>query len=242
VLRVDRKGGADGAGRGMINIGSGSTLLNACMLGWLTGEWGEPEGQFVLSRGIGASSDEPSGSSTAMRGFGMVLPVQSVYRCWRTPRGREVARRCALREYAMHECVSQPVALITEDIFRNGTPPIDERQEAAYWDAANQSIAGYGSRKLGQDNMLNLAAAWKGVTGFLGWGAVDAKLKASPDLRGHIAYILGRRYLNLKKPAEAATFFRTAVGDLGSEHPTAKLATEELARLNGPASPQSSAH
>jgi hypothetical protein len=84
--------------------------------------------------------------------------------------------------------------------------------------------------KLKTAQLISLVLTWKGTTNFLGWSGLAPNL--DPSLRGPLAYVLGHRYsLRLKKPAEAITFFQTAVRDAPPNSALGRLAQAEIDRL-----------
>ena len=84
--------------------------------------------------------------------------------------------------------------------------------------------------------MFPLALAWKGNAGSLGWGALAPVVP--PEARGPLAYAMGLRFVKLNKLADAKSLFRAAIADVPANSPLARLATVELAKLDGKLAPK----
>jgi tetratricopeptide (TPR) repeat protein len=149
---------------------------------------------------------------------------------WRTPRGREVARKLALREVTLPESYRLPLVLVGATWLQQSAMPVGltPEQEALIWDTADRSYQAYSSGKLGLDQLFQLAATWKGTTTLL-WASATGKME--PALRGPIAYLFGQRFLRLNKPKDAETFFRAALTDAPPDSPLRQLTQTELKRL-----------
>lgn len=160
------------------------------------------------------------------------LPTGLLREMWRTPRGMACARKLAFQELSYSESLLLPIILAGTEIAHQGAMPRDlsPEQEAVLWTATERTYRAYLEEKLQVPQMIGLALTWKGTTNFLGWGGVASALQ--PSLRGPLAYVLGQRYLTrLQKPAEALTFFETAVRDSSSDSSLKKLAQAEVDRL-----------
>ncbi|MBM4034856.1 MAG: serine/threonine protein kinase [Planctomycetes bacterium] len=150
---------------------------------------------------------------------------------WRSARGRDLARRIAFRELSYPEFIRLPVALCFNHVLRadalGGTP--SEEQDALAWGVAQDFVGLYCEGRLSVAQVAQAFLTWKGTTNFLGWAGLAPSLE--PKSRGPLAYLLGRRYLRLGKPKEAADFFRTALADAAPDSPLRRLAQAELDRL-----------
>lgn len=92
------------------------------------------------------------------------------------------------------------------------------------WDTFNTG-------KLGESQYVKLGMTWKGSTDIYGWKGVADDLQPHAELRAPLAYFYGLRYVQLKKPAEAEMFFRTALADAAPASPLQRLARSELDKL-----------
>jgi hypothetical protein len=165
-------------------------------------------------------------------------PSPAVLRgAWRTPNGKDCARRIAFldaapAEYSLLPAVAGMAERMRQDALGGTTSP---EQDEVVWQATRTCFDFMQKGKLSQAHLLQLAFAWKGQTGFVGWGGAAAKL--DPALRGPLAYVLGHRYLRLKsadqkvRRADALTFFRTAQKDALPGSPLQRLALQEVKRL-----------
>jgi hypothetical protein len=86
--------------------------------------------------------------------------------------------------------------------------------------------AAFKAGTLKETQLFNLGMSWKGTTNFLGWASVKDALK--PELRGPIAYLLGNRFLKLKRPEDAKEFFRIALQDAPNDSLLQRLARTAL--------------
>jgi hypothetical protein len=104
-------------------------------------------------------------------------------------------------------------------------------QEQLVRELAQRVFIRYSRGELTQGQLLKIVMTWKGVTDVFGWGGVADSLTPAADLRGPWAYQFGHRYLQLKRPADAETFFRTALDDAPPGSVLHRLAQAELDRL-----------
>ncbi len=155
---------------------------------------------------------------------------------WRTPRGREWARRHAFRDLTYAESARAPAFLVVSEAIRQqiSADPLTKEQDDLIWQLVEGFYFAYLEDPDGAaEQLVPLAATWfgKGSPTILAhaWQSVAPKLKSS--VRGPVAYVFGLRYrLKLKKPAkETAVFFQTALADAPPES-ALRLAQEELDR------------
>jgi tetratricopeptide (TPR) repeat protein len=151
---------------------------------------------------------------------------------WRTPRGRECARRIAFQQGTLADHQRTPLIVLVAEMGRHtalggeATPA----QEELLWQATRATLEAFFQGKVTHVQAMQLALTYKGTTGFLGWGGVAPRLK--PGLRGPLAYFFGHLYLRRKQRGEAATFFRTALKDAPAGSPLERLARDEIRRLD----------
>jgi hypothetical protein len=153
---------------------------------------------------------------------------------WRTPRGKELARKIAFREISLQEILgSAPSLLMTEwtsqGAFRGKPTP---EEEELMWKMFREGYDLYMAGKIATLDFLPLGLTWKGVSGPLGWGGVSKKLDRS--LYGPMSYMFGHRYLTLKRQDDARRFFEAARDDASRPpgHPVVRrLAEGELKKL-----------
>ena len=225
--------------------GMGMTYLSALIS--LTGELSDADietyarrlGERVIGSGRFANLKGVSGESilsgnlaaSAMR----LLPPGTipavVHGMWRSPRGREMARKAAFQELPFPQFARVPVLLGFVEgarglLFRDG---LSAEHEAILWQLANDSLDAHISGRVGMAQVAQALLAWKGTTNLLGWGGLALTLE--PRLRGPAAYMLAHRYLQLKRPQDAAALFGTALADAPPDSPLKRLAAAELARL-----------
>lgn len=211
----------------------GTTALYRLMLGGLTGEITDQDVEEVLSQSLTPYEDAPAevyGGSQAAR-FAKLLNLRAaVFReMWRTPRGREWARLIAFSDLSIAEFVRMPVFLCAAETLHQGALPgkLSPEQDELIWNSVQAGYSAYLAGKIKDGHLLAIGSAWKGlnIPGF-GWDAVASGLE--PSVRGPMAYIAGQRYLRLKKPQEAAQFFRAALADAPPDSSLRRLAQAEL--------------
>jgi hypothetical protein len=160
------------------------------------------------------------------------FPPSALREMWRTPRGREYARKIAFRDLNFAEHVRAPWLLIGAEIVRQEAfaGDLSAEQDELVWQTAGAGFALYAGGKISTSQAAELGLAWKkGITGFLGWASVAPTLP--PEVRGPLAYLFGCRLLRLNKPREAEEMFRSALADAPKDAPLRRLAQAELDRL-----------
>jgi tetratricopeptide (TPR) repeat protein/predicted Ser/Thr protein kinase len=210
--------------------GSISPLLHYLILAALTGQLTDAEAARLQGQIVTNLAAEGTVARFIQLLSGQLPP--SIYRdMWRTPRGKDVARRLAFRDLSYLDYYRQPVALmLTEGMHQVALPgDLPAEQEQLLWDLANALLDATMSGKLGTVEMTTLAMTVKGVP--LGWPAVRDKL--APPVRGPLAYVFGRLYLRKDRPKEAEAYFRTACDCADPASPLYRLANAELERLKG---------
>jgi hypothetical protein len=162
---------------------------------------------------------------------GLRLDPAVIRGMWTSPRGRDLARQVAFLDLKPVDHFRTPVRVLLYETVRQGAfagmPTRDE--DEVIWQMVLSGGDLLFSRKLGKTQFLQLALAWGGTTGSLGWAGVAPKLP--PEVRGAAAYVLGRKYLAAGKTADAAALFRTARSDSPPDSPARRLAAAELEKL-----------
>jgi tetratricopeptide (TPR) repeat protein len=205
-----------------------SGTLTALILGSLTGDLSDPQAEAaVTSLFANVTSDAPV---SVARGVYPVSPAV-VRAMWRSPRGREWARRFAYLDLSFADAARVPAELgvaelLRQDAFLDG---LSEDQDALVWKTCEDTLAAVVAGKMAKPQALQLLLTWKGTMDFFGWRSLAPTL--SPSLRGPIAYLCGHRYLCLNRPKDAAGLFRTALADAPPDSALRRLAQADLDRL-----------
>ncbi len=218
--------------------GGGYTLLHLLILGSLTGELSDRETDDALIQlftlGDGLASPRDSNSPVARLAKMLDLRPAVFREMWRTPRGREWARRIAFRDLGYADYVRVPIFLCAAEYAHQAALPgkLSPEQDELIWKWVQDSHAAFLAGQIKPNHLLALGSVWKGlnIPGF-GWTQVARALP--PAWRGPTAYLFGHRYLRLGKPKEAAAFFRTARDDAPANSALRRLARAELERLKG---------
>ncbi len=208
----------------------------------------DPDGRLanlVLGGLLGELTDAEVGSATVLASFSLSraglgslvqlipLPPAALRDMWRSPRGRDYARKIAFKSISFRDYKRAPLFLLAYEIARAGAfaAELSPEQDTLLWKLAEDVYELFIQGKLGKTQLVQLGLAWHGSAGGLGWGAVARVLP--PAQRGPLAHVLGHRYLRLKRPKDAETFFGTALADASANPPLKKLAQAELDRLKG---------
>ena len=161
-----------------------------------------------------------------------------------TPRGREFARKLALRQVSLRDYIVEPLrlnldaavhvsAIDREFSFRPDSP--SPETDRLVWEAVRGLTAAYDNRQLSDVDVTQIGLSWLGlVDPATTWKALSSHVGAG--LSPLIAYGFGRRCLKLAKDQSAVAFFREVVGALPPEHHTSRLARAELEHLQTSAS------
>lgn len=145
---------------------------------------------------------------------------------WRTPRGKEFARKIALQSCAFQEYVRLPLTLFLEEFARDETlgSAMAAEQTALLRQFADDSVTAVMVGKLQAFQYLQLAYLWKrGPAPLFG---INALKSLNPDLRGPAAYFMGLRFQRMNLPAEQV--FRVALECAPKSSPLERLARTAL--------------
>jgi tetratricopeptide (TPR) repeat protein len=159
-----------------------------------------------------------------------MIPTAAYREMWRSPRGREAARKLALLDLSYAESQRLPfVLLLAETFHQSALPgPLSAEQDRVLWELAQALHRSYVAGELKVEQLAQLGFTWRGTSTLLWSGARDS-LRA--ELRGPMGYVFGCRYRVLNQPREAEAFFREVVGDSTVDARVRRLAQEELDRL-----------
>jgi len=208
----------------------GFSLYYRLLTGSLSGEMTNEEATEIWQRLLLLVTDDPLMTQVAAT----VQFSPSILRgTWSSPRGREWARKVVFLEIHPVECTRIPLRLIAYEKLRQelcDSKPTPEQDEIL-WQAVLRSGDLFFEGKLTKVQMVQLAFAWKGTAGSLGWKALAGVVP--PEARGPLAYAMGLRFVKLNQPADARGMFKTAITDAPPKSPLSRLAGEELAKLEG---------
>jgi tetratricopeptide (TPR) repeat protein len=203
-------------------------VMNALILGSLCDDLSDAEAEAVLARYFSTlASDSPVATLKAA----YPVPPALFRAMWRSPRGREWARRFVYLDLSFADYLRVPALLMLAEVGRQDAFPdgLSPEQDALLWKTCEDTFAGLLGGKLGKTQCLQLLLTWKGSMDFFGWKSLAPTL--APDRRGPLAYLVGRRYLRLNRSQDAAALFRTALADAPPESPLRRLAQAELDQL-----------
>ena len=211
---------------------SGLEMVQFLMLASLTGEISDAETNrifFWFTNRAGGGADIIT--VQAVVSLMQKDIISSIFRkMCQNPRGKEVARSIALQTVGLTETYQHPMFLCVYEVAHQGAfePDLPPEQDEFLWSFAADSYAGFLSGKVTKPQFISLALTWKGTTGPLGWDGVAPGIE--PALRGQLAYLMGRRFQRLSRPADATKFFETVMKDSLPDSLLRRLAQAELAK------------
>ena len=152
---------------------------------------------------------------------------------WRTPSGREWAKRYAFDLITMRERVQSPAVLCGGEFIRRnafGEVYEDGQGEIAADVARKVLLGAVFDGTFTSAQLVQFGLTWKGSFGFLGWGALAPTLP--PELRASSAYIMGHRALRLNQPGPATDLLKLAASLREANPKVAERATADLKLLD----------
>ncbi|HUU43552.1 MAG TPA: tetratricopeptide repeat protein, partial [Planctomycetota bacterium] len=227
---LGRPGGRKGSPFTTLHVPAyGQDYLQFVMVGSLAERLTEEDVKGVLDETLGAGGQGALPPVLAERMTETLAPVMCAM--WRTPRGREYARQIMFREVPFVDAIRLPGVLMVTDYLKRYAfdDKVSEDQDRLLVKLGEDVWDEVRGRRLGKTGLMCMFFAWKGTTGFLGWGGVKDRL--SPALRGPAAWVLGHRYLRLGRPDDAVTFFTTAAELAPPDSTLRRLAADALKRL-----------
>jgi tetratricopeptide (TPR) repeat protein len=203
-------------------------LYYAILLGSLSDSLSDSDAEAMLKQLANAASSDP----TIVQVFSTLqIRGEHVRSMWQSSKGQEYARKVAFLDISAKEYFRVPVQLIgyeklRRDVFAGKSTPA---QDEICWQACTGLTTDVFDKNISRTNAVQIALGWKGTFGFLGWGGAQASIPKTT--RGPLAYLMGFRYVTLKKPGEAKQLFQQAVQDAEPGSDLAKLAAAEAAKL-----------
>jgi hypothetical protein len=192
------------------------------------------EGKAILTRAIDSFLGDAALKRAVLLGATLEPSTCTAYgTMWRTERGRKLARRYVLHEVPFPEAVRLPVFLHAHEVIRQQafggefTPDEDE----LVWELIQKTYAlvreGKAKKADLKTDLAPLGIVWQFGRSF-GGPLLPAQLDPYPEVRGPLAYVLGRRCLGKKRKEEAQSLFRTALQDAGPGTALGRLARSWL--------------
>ncbi len=173
--------------------------------------------------------------------FNKMMRPSMLRATWRSPRGRDMARRQAFRDQPFSEALRVPlflgwIAFIREICF-DPTVPFSDEQDEVIWRMSTVIYEAYRNGVLTERYFLPFAAIVQGNPNSpgMGWREVAVLLEKLPELRGPLAYVFGARYVKKGDPKTALLFYRSALADAARDPAQPllqRLAQAEIDRLS----------
>ena len=167
--------------------------------------------------------------------------ARSVRQMWLTDRGRRWASAMATGEASLRDRVLVPIKLAGmayATITAFGEPyggQVPPEIEPEMWLGLGETVdRAIGSGDWSDRQTMQLGLAWKGQSGFLGWGGVRATM--DDPFRARMALLLGCRERTKGRPEVARSYFEEAASLAGADPKTVAAARSQLAELDAAAS------
>jgi hypothetical protein len=135
-------------------------------------------------------------------------------RCaWSSERGHDYARKIALLDISFAEAIQIQMPLTVAGICRHGAfgGTLTREDDELIWTMLQSLYRDYVDRKLNEINMIQLMGTWLGNLNRFTWPLAARQIQ--PAVRGTAGYVLGSRYKQLGRPADARSFFEAALKD-----------------------------
>ena len=189
----------------------GMGMQSASILASLSGELTEDDVHAMVDQVIGslATSFPPVALfKNRLMPFGELTKV--FREMWRTPRGRDYARRIALLNISYLDFHRTQVLLSLAEAIHQGAFPgeLSPERDTFIWTVVSYLLAEYGAGRLAPGDLVKALLAWNGTTNALGWQGLAPRL--GERVRGHAAFIYGMRLRGLGRAADAVSLLRTA--------------------------------
>ena len=204
--------------------------LNCFLLHSLAGELEASDVQGALGRALFASEATSSQAEVFLR----LLPADDLLAgaraAFASPRGHHFVRQYALRQLSFRDTVRSPPTLMLHGLLTHDSrQPLSEEQDVMVWQACQAWLDAYAEQKVSNMAVVQTLLTATGNKSPFSWGSLAPTLQ--PSLRGSLAYGFGHRYLVLKQVADAKDFFQEALTNASPDTVLAKLAKEEIAKL-----------
>jgi hypothetical protein len=156
------------------------------------------------------------------------LPPTLLRDMLQSARARECVRQIAFRTIGYGDFLRAPRVIMASALIRRSlfVDKCSKEQDELIWKLVNDLLTAHMNGQLSDRQLGDLALAWKGASGTLGWKAVEKSLDAS--ICGPSAYLLGFRYRQLGRAQEAREFFTIARESAAASSVLRRLAEAEL--------------
>jgi tetratricopeptide (TPR) repeat protein len=209
-------------------MSGGIWVLNILIAGAFSDELADRQIQLLLDRLLPTYGGD---AALNLVKNSVNLPVGLLRDCWKTPRGKVIARQIVFQDSSFAEYLRSPAVLFIAELFHRDAfgGSMTPQLETLVWKLADDMIRASTTGTLKEGQLLLVASTWKGVTNLFGWSGVQKSLPQS--IRGPLAYVMGHRYMKRDNPAEARKFFEQARKDAESSSELHRLAQAELDRM-----------
>ncbi|MFO0950561.1 MAG: hypothetical protein U0835_05295 [Isosphaeraceae bacterium] len=156
---------------------------------------------------------------------------------WSNPRGKEYARRIAVRDISYGDSLTVQIPLASSEVVRWGSFGDDftEEDDALLWGMSQDLVDAYIHGKIKFSHLIALQNVWMsaGAGGASRWWLFGSK-PLSQENRGRAAYFLAHRRLRKNRKAEAQSFFKIALDSATPETSLQRRARAGLERASAP--------
>jgi hypothetical protein len=151
---------------------------------------------------------------------------------WRTPRGKEMAKRYILREFTLRESIIKPGCLILYQGILTGAlrgRPITQDIDEDLFSNCEKIVDDFDSGQFGDDEVIEIMHLWRGRYRQTAWEGLSKKL--DPERVGGLAYVIGMKSLADGEMKSARTLLQKVVENESSPDSARQDAQRELDKL-----------
>ncbi|MBC7851914.1 MAG: hypothetical protein IAF94_00615 [Pirellulaceae bacterium] len=187
------------------------SLLSISQLGSLSGEFNEKDTRAMVDEVCRNAGDLfPAARIANFLFFPPEAPL-AFRQMWRTPRGKEAARRIVFRQCRVEEMHVEQVHLSCLETIRYGAfdGQMTEDQEQLVWNGVVAMVAAYRAKQTNWATHLTpMFLAWLGHYPQQNWPSLEREFeKAFSGQLAIFCYILSRRYKQLGSRDEQSAYF-----------------------------------
>lgn len=205
-------------------------LLNTAFLGFLTDTIKEPDLESLL-RSMMQSLEFGNLALAYLNRTEIDSMTRTMYKVGQSAKFKEFIRDYSFQSIRFRDCFDRPIRLFGIDAFNEllFDGKMTENQDKLIRQFVDDGLHAAFAGKLDSKQAFKSVNVLRGNNDFYGWKSLSPSL--DPTLRGPAAYIFAMRYLQLKRPKDAAMFFGDALKDAKPDSLLQRMANEELAKI-----------
>jgi hypothetical protein len=211
------------------------TLPSALLASLSNAVTAEDADEFLHNVGSTGISSSPAARYLRHSFLPSELAASVLRNMWRTKRGRVYAFDVTFQKLPTKLANDVQALLAVAEVLRQavqGTPDLHDLtpdEDKLIWDFCEDLYGSFQKRAITEPQILQAFMTYRGNNTAFGWQGLAPHLSA--NLRGPLAYTLGRNFRHLKRPNDAKALLRTALEDSPAGTPLHRLAESELQSL-----------